>query len=190
MRNLNRMIHLIPTKHESEDANTTWTLKKSSMTSLDGIENEFSDPWISRIKRGEREGQSDGQMNEIVLFLKLERTKLDENVLLKMEGAADGGQESRNYPEKFKAKRTIKRDLGRGWDYLPSKLNNGTLTFAIFALFSFGGSTLQFSEFFSKKISYLLIMIRELLISSTSFFFMKIVSEFYLFLKQTNDIHF
>lgn len=143
------------------------------------IENEFSDPWISRIKRGGREGQSDGQMNEIVLFLKLERTKLDENVLLKMEGAADGGQESRNYPEKFKAKRTIKRDLGRGWDYLPSKLNNGTLTFAIFALFSFGGSTLQFSEFFSKKISYLLIMIRELLISSTSFFFMKIVLEFY-----------
>lgn len=74
-----------------------------------------------------------------------------------MEGA-DGEQESRNYPEKFKAKRTIKRDLGRGWDYLPSKLNNGTLTFAIFALFSF---RLEFSEFFSKKISYPLITIPE-----------------------------
>lgn len=190
MRNLNRMIHLIPTKHESRRCKYYVDVEEELDDLSRRIENEFSDPWISRIKRGEREGQSDGQMNEIVLFLKLERTKLDENVLLKMEGAADGGQESRNYPEKFKAKRTIKRDLGRGWDYLPSKLNNGTLTFAIFALFSFGGSTLQFSEFFSKKISYLLIMIRELLISSTSFFFMKIVLEFYLFLKQTIDIHF
>lgn len=190
MRNLNRMIHLIPTKHESRRCKYYVDVEEELDDLSRRIENEFSDPWISRIKRGEREGQSDGQMNEIVLFLNLERTKLDENVLLKMESAADGGQESRNYPEKFKAKRTIKRDLGRGWDYLPSKLNNGTLTFAIFALFSFGGSTLQFSEFFSKKISYLLIMIRELLISSTSFFFMKIVSEFYLFLKQTNDIHF
>lgn len=94
------------------------------------------------------------EMDEIVLFLKLGWTKLDENVLLKMEGA-DGGHESRNYPEKFKAKRTIKRDLGRGWDYLPSKLNNGTLTFAIFALFSFRLGPRVLSRALFQKVSYL-----------------------------------
>lgn len=126
----------------------TWTLRKSSMTSDWRNRSEFSDPWISRIKRGKGQSGQMNEMDEIVLFLKL-GTKLDENVLLKMEGA-DGGQESRNYPEKFKAKRTIKRDLGRGWDYLPSKLNNGTLTFAIFALFSFRPSS--FPSSFRKNI--------------------------------------
>lgn len=110
-------------------------------------------PRISRIKRG-GSVWSDERNGRNRPFLKLGWTKLDENVLLKMEGA-DGGQESRNYSEKFKAKRTIKRDLGRGWDYLPSKLNNGTLTFAIFALFSFRLGPRVLSRALFEKVSYL-----------------------------------
>lgn len=152
-RNLDRMIHLIPTKHESwrykyylfvfrtrgRWGRARWRLP------VGGVESSSATPGFLVLK-GRGSVWSDERNGRNRPFLK-PGTKLDENVLLKMEGA-DGGQESRNYPEKFKAKRTIKRDLGRGWDYLPSKLNNGTLTFAIFALFSF---RLEFSEFFSKK---------------------------------------